>query len=253
MSGEHDPDLVLGHPGDQRVHGAVRVRRLGGAPQGQLAADRVQVGDYAAGLQRRGMRAGVEHVLGHHDVGGGERGVGGGLVARLPVEDVVVGLAGQVVTDHRGAGVQRPLGVDHGRQRLVLDVDELQGVAGRVAVLGDHERDLLALVADLVGGQHGLHVPGQGRHPGQVALGQGLAGDHRLDLGMGQRVGGVHGHDPGVRQRAAQHRAVQHARQLDVIHEPALAADEPRVLLARAVVRTHRCRAAARTRCGRRS
>ena len=140
------------------------------APQRQLPADAVQVGDHAAGLQRRGMRAGVEHVLGHHDVGGGERGVGRGLVAGLPVEDVVVGLAGQVVADHRGAGVQRPLGVDHRRQRLVLDADELQGVAGRVAVLGDHERDLLALVADLVGGQHGLHVAwtGSASRPGRA-------------------------------------------------------------------------------------
>src|SRR3712207_6557795 len=41
-----------------------------------------------------------------------------------------------------GAGVQRPAGVDDDRQLLVLDVDELQRVAGGVAVLGDDEGDL---------------------------------------------------------------------------------------------------------------
>ena len=43
---------------------------------------------------------------------------------------------------------------------------------------------------------------------------------------------GVDGQDPGVRVRAAQHRPVQHAGQPHVVHEEALAADEPLVLLA---------------------
>ena len=91
----------------------------------------------------------------------------GGLVARLPVEDVVVGPALDVVADDRRVRVERLAGVDHRSQRLVLDVDQLERVAGRVAVLGDDERDLLALEAHLVGGQHGLHVVGQRRHPRQ--------------------------------------------------------------------------------------
>ena len=55
-------------------------------------------------------------------------------------------------------GVERLAGVDDRVERLVLDVDQLERVAGRVAVLGDDEGDLLALEADLVGGEHGLHV-----------------------------------------------------------------------------------------------
>ena len=58
-------------------------------------------------------------------------------------------------------------GVDDRGQQLVLDVDQLERVAGRVAVVGDHERDLLALEAHLVGGQHGLRVVRERRHPGQ--------------------------------------------------------------------------------------
>ena len=65
-------------------------------------------------------------------------------------------------------------------------------------------------------------------------------------LGWASAAGDVHRHDPGVRQRAAQDRAVQHARQLDVVHEQALAADEPRVLLAAAAARRP-CRASARS------
>ena len=53
--GGHDPDLVLGQPGDQRVQGAVRVRCLRGDPHGELPGDRVHLGHRAAGLQRRGM------------------------------------------------------------------------------------------------------------------------------------------------------------------------------------------------------
>ena len=98
----------------------------------------------------------------------GERRLRGGGVAGLPVEDVVVGLALDVVADDGGVGVERLAGVDHRRQRLVLDVDQLQRVACRVAVLGDDERHLLTLVAHLVRGQHGLHVVRQRRHPGQL-------------------------------------------------------------------------------------
>ena len=145
------------------------------------------------------MRAGVEHLLRHHHVRRGEDRVGRRLVPGLPVEDVVVLLACQVVADHRGTGVQRLLGVDHDGQRLVLDVDELKSVARRVPVLCDDERDLLALEPDLVGGQDRLHVLGQGRHPGKLEAGQRLAGDHGFHPGVGLGRRDVDRDDPGVR------------------------------------------------------
>ena len=69
--------------------------------------------------------------------------------------------------------------------------DQLQRVPGRVPVLGHHERDLLALEAHLVGGQHGLRVLGQRGHPGQPARGQVLPGEHGLDPRVGLRRDGV--------------------------------------------------------------
>ena len=104
--GRDDLDLVLGQAGHQRVHRAVGVRRLGGGVDGELARHLVHVGDAAAGLHGCGMAPRVQHVLGHDDVGGREHVVAQRLVARLPVEDVVVGLAFDVVTDHRGARVE---------------------------------------------------------------------------------------------------------------------------------------------------
>ena len=209
--GRDDPDLVLGQAGDQRVDGAVGVRRLAGRPEGQLAADPLVVGDAAAGLHRRRVDARVDDVLGHHDVGLGEDGLGRVLVAGLPVEAVVVGLALEVGADHRGVGRERRADVDDRRQDVVLDVDQLERVACGVAVLGDDERDLLALEAHPVGGEHGLDVVGQGRHPGQALLGQVGAGDDGLDLGV--RLGGadVDADDVRVRDRRPQDREVQHA------------------------------------------
>ena len=227
-----DADLVLGQAGDERVDRAVRVRGLAGGPQRQLAAHPLVVGHAATGLHRRRVHARVDDVLLHHDVGLGEHRLGGGLVAGLPVEAVVVGLAVQVGADHGGVGRQGAAYVDHRRQRVVLDVDQLEGVARGVAVLGHHEGDLLALEPHLVGGQHRLHVVGQGRHPGQPLLGQVRTGDDRLHLRVRQRGAGVDADDPGVRQRRAQDREVQHALQLDVVDVLAHAADEPGVLLA---------------------
>ncbi len=78
--------------------------------------------------------------------------VAGGGVAGLPVVDLVVRAPLEVVADDRGVGVEGVLGVDHRRERLVLDLDQLQGVARRVLVLGHHVCHFLALEADLVGG-----------------------------------------------------------------------------------------------------
>ena len=230
--GRDDPDLVLGQPRHQGVDGPVRVRSLAGGPQRELASDPLVVRDAAAGLHRRRVHARVDDVLGHHHVGVREDRLGGVLVAGLPVEAVVVLLAVQVVADHRGVRRQRAADVDDRRQDVVLDVDELEGVPCGVPVLGHHERDLLALEAHLVGGQHGLHVVGQRGHPRQALRGQVGAGDDGLDLGVGLGRGHVDAHDGGVRHRRAEDREVQHAGQLDVVDVLAHAADEARVLLA---------------------
>ena len=124
-----DADHVLGQAGDVRVHRAVRVRRLVAVVDVELAGLRVEVGDDAARLERRRVAARVDDVAADDRVGLGEGAVGGLLVAGLPGRaGQVVALAGLVVADQRRVGVERLAGVDDRRQRLVLDVDQLQRV-----------------------------------------------------------------------------------------------------------------------------
>ena len=227
-----DLDVVLGDPGDQRVDRAVRVRRLVGRPDREPAGHPVHAGDGAAGLHRRRVHARVEHLLGDHHVGGGEHLVRERLVAGLPVEDVVVGAPLDVVADHRRVRVERLAGVHDGRQVVVLDVDQLERVPGGVLVLGDDHRHLLALEAHLVGGEDGLHVGAQRRHPGEVERLEGGPGDDRPHLRVRLRLAGVDRHDPGVRDGAAQDRGVQHAGDDEVVEVVPLATQEAGVLLA---------------------
>ncbi|MDF2731789.1 MAG: hypothetical protein K0S92_414 [Desertimonas sp.] len=178
------------------------------------------------------MRARVQHVEADGDVGGRERRVGGGLVTRLPVEDAVVGAPVDLVAHERGVGIEGLAGVDHRRQCFVLDVDQLQRVACRVPILGDDEGDLLALIADLVGGQHGLHVGRQRRHPGEAQTFEHLTGDHGAHLGVRLGRRRVDGDDPRMGVGAAEDRPVEHARHGDVVEVVAAAAQEAGVLLA---------------------
>ena len=132
-----------------------------------LPLTRVVVGDRAAGLHRRRVRAREQHVLLDDDVGAREGGRGRGRVARLPVEDVVgrapSALRSSRITGASGSSARRASTT--AAQRLVLDVDQLERVARRVVVVGDDERDLLALEAHLVGREHGLAVGRHRRHP----------------------------------------------------------------------------------------
>ena len=225
-----DPDHVLGQLGHQRHRGPDDVRGLGGHVDGELRGGPVEVGDRPAALDRRGVRARVVQLQPGDHVGLLEGAVGALAVADLPVVDDVVVLVLLVVADHRRARGQRLRRVDDRRQRLVLDVDQLARVLGDVGVVGDDAGHLLALEAHLVGGQHGLGVVGQRRHPGQVAGRHHLAGQHQVHAGDLPGPAGVDRLDPGVGQRAAQDLHVQHAGQRDVVGVVALAADEPAVL-----------------------
>ena len=229
----HDPDHVLREPRDVRVDRAVGVRRLVSVVDVELPCFGVEVGDHAARLERRRMAAGIDDVAHRDGVGLGERAVGRFLIASFPGRArEVVALPDLVVADQRRVGVQRLAGVDNRGQRLVLDLDQLERVVRGVLVGRDHERDLLALEADLVAREHGLRVVGDGRHPSKPERLEVLGSDDRGDVGRGERLRGVDRDDPRVRVRAAQHGAVDHSRQPDVIEVGALAADEARVFLA---------------------
>ena len=231
----NDPDLLLGESdvsGDEREHRPDRVRRLRGHVDGQLAVDPVEIGDAAAGLDRRDVDPRQVHVLRHHHVGLGERLVRCLAVAGLPVEDAVVLLVLLVGAEDRRRGVERLEGIHHHRQRIVLDLHGLDPVRGDVPVRRDHRRDLLRLVHDLLGRQHHLRVRHQGRHPVQVVLGERLAGDHREDPRDLQRLGCIDPLDGGVRIGAPDDVHPEHAGQDEVVDVLSGPADEARVLLA---------------------
>ena len=236
--GGDDPDHVLRQFGDQRDRGPDDVRRLGRHVYGELGRGPVEVRDRAAAFDRAGVRARVVQLQPRDHVRLLEGPVGALGVADFPVVDDVAGLVFLVVPDDGGvrlAGLHR---VDDDRQRLVVDLDGLARVLGDVGVIGDDARDLLTLETHLVGGQHGLGVVGQRRHPRQVAGGHHLAGEHQVHPGDLPRLAGVDPGDPRVRDRAAQDLHVQHAGQVNVVGVVALAADEA-VVLAALAARAH--------------
>ena len=166
-------------------------------------------------------------------LGGRERGIRGGPVARFPVPDVVVLLVrAPVGTEDERVGLERLVRVDDDRQRLVVDEDGGDAVGGGVAGGGDDRRDLLRLVHDGVHREHHLHVAGQRRHPVELVALQVLAGDHRGDARDLERLGGVDRLDRRVGVGAPDDVEPELARQVDVLDVLALAADEARVLLA---------------------
>ena len=111
---------------------------------------------------------------------------------------------------------------EHRLQDFIINLDQLQGLLCDVWAGGRNGGHGMSLVEGLAGGHDIL------RHEACVALnlgqvnhligydGEVLGRDHRGDTGQGLSLGGVDGPDSGVCVGAAQHLAVQHARELDV-------------------------------------
>ena len=130
-----------------------------------------------------------------------------GLERREIGEVAGQGLSG---VDERRAGGQRLLDRGDGGERLVVDVDPLERLAGRGLVLGDRRGHRLALVAHHVDGEDGAVAEGGAEV--RVAPVEVGAGDHGVDAGHGARGARVDRPDPRVRVRRAQERGVQHPR-----------------------------------------
>ena len=140
---------------------------------------------------------------------------------------------------HDGTSAVPGLGeVGDGGQRLVVDVDQLDGVLGDVPALGDDERDRVADELHLALGQRRAgrvrHVLAHDRVPGLLDVGVEVGGrEHRVHAGQRQRRRGVDAVDRRAGERAAHEAGVQHAGPRDVVDEGAVAGEQPGVLDAR--------------------
>ncbi len=119
-----DLNLVFREAGHQRIQRPVRVRCLSCAPDRELAGHPIHVRDRATRLHRRWVHARIQHVLRDDYLGVGEDGIGGVAIARLPVKNVIVGLAFDVVSNDGGTRFERGSRVHHRGQFFVFDVDE---------------------------------------------------------------------------------------------------------------------------------
>jgi hypothetical protein len=198
-----------------------------------LAGAAVVLDERTVALERGRVEA-VEVELGDldHAVGLGEGGV-----EVAPLVDALPGQvrAGLVVEDRRVVHERLP-SVGHRRQRLVVDLDQLGGVAGGLAG-GRHDGgDGLADEARLADGEAEVaQVRPRRRGDLEEGIGQQrdlVPGQRAEHAGVLERLRDVDRAELRVRVRRADEVDVAHVVPPDVVHEHALALDEPLVLLA---------------------
>ena len=119
------------------------------------------------------------------------------------------------------------LELDHGRQRLVVDLDQPRGVLGKIAIVGHHERDQLASVTDLVHGER-LRRPwvrelgmGDEQRRGLVQRSELRRREHKMDAPPRACARGVDRPDARPRVQAPYARRVKQARRRHVGDEAA--------------------------------
>ena len=233
--GGDDPNAALVERQALRQLLADQVRRLGGGVDLQRARAGTPMGDDAAPLHRQ--RAHPVHMEAPFN---DDRGCGHAAL-RLARAVHVAGqqVGGQRLGMQHGRVVgERAEGVGHVRQRLVVDVDQLQrvlrdGTAGR-----GHAHHRLALV-DRLGARE--RVVGQQRRAGhgpqhrqRLACGAHVgAGQDVPDAGKRAGLRHVDCADRGAREGAAAHRHLQLMSQLHVVGKEAVAPQQAIVFLAR--------------------
>ena len=227
-----DPQLLLLDGEDPREDRLHHVGDLAGDPHRHRLRGGLVGGDEAPGLEGH-ARLAPDHEPLAIDAGGlGERPVDLALVEAATVDDVVA----RFLVDERGAGAHRGLGIDDRGERLVVHLDQVAGVLGDVAVHRRDGDDGLAHVADLVDcervlqGRLHAHVVGEDPPPRPAAPGGLLAGEDADDARQGGGAAHVHAAEAGVGMRALHERRGDHAGEPEIVHVPALAGQQARVL-----------------------
>ena len=113
----------------------------------------------------------------------------------------------------------------HQRRQLgERDRDLLGRILGLIGILGEHDRDRLAHIADPLARQDRLPIGHQLLHPivaeiDRRDIGEIATGPHRHDAGHRQGLGGLDGADPGMRGRRAEDAHMQLKRKRDIGRE----------------------------------
>ena len=196
----------------------------------EVAGARMVIRDAAASLHRDRCDALRVERLTHH-ARSGERRVRVAELHALGVEHV----RADVLEQGWPRGILRLLDRRDSVEDVVFDEDHVARVLRRVAAFGQDQRDRVADVAHLVGGQRGEHraqdvrcLRSQLHRVGDLR--QLRAGDDRHDTVGRARLLNVEADDSAVRDRAAQEHRVHHARQPDVV-DIATAASEDLLVL----------------------
>ena len=199
------------------------------------------MGHDAAGLHRVGHQALVEHALRDHHFGLRKRAIDGAVVHLAvgrhagPARDQRYGqVVGERLVDHDRLAGHRQLGIDHHRQRIVVDDDRVGRVTGDIAIGGHHHRHRLAGVTHDVDGHGAVIGRGEGRadRHRREQLGDLRAGEDRLDTLHRLGGAGVDRRDAAVGDVAALEGQVLHAGDLQVVDVGASTLDEARILAA---------------------
>ena len=226
--------LELGQAEDPREPVLDGQRRLGRDPRLERPRARVEIGHDAASLDGAAAAPLDPQPLAEHAGGAGK----GGIRIAHALHEPARAIGGHVPVNQRRPARERGFQLGDGGQRLVAHLDQLGGVLGDVAILRDHERDHLAHVADAVGGERRLGARlGEGGMRDEerrrlVQLAEVGRRQDQVNAGQGARPRRVDRHDARMAVRTAEAGGVQHPLEVDVVHEAAEAAEQPRVLVA---------------------
>ena len=181
-----DPQAILRDACDERHHEPHDVRVLRRIPERELAGRGHELRHRAARFHRIRDEPLLHDALADDDVSALERRID--VAARhRPVKRDVVRRFG---VERRRPLLRSLLRIDDGRQRLVLDIDQLERVLRLVRRFGDNDGDRVAHVLDRVLGERVIR--------------------RGLQIGAGQEPAARNGREDPVRVRRGEH--AEHAR-----------------------------------------